>query len=76
MDSPNAPSKNAHHSRITRWVARAAAVFLLADAAAICGAGEAPQVITLPPETAVLTASSLPGYKIAVEKCGICHSAD
>jgi cytochrome c551/c552 len=32
--------------------------------------------MSLPPETAILAASPLPGYKIAVEKCGICHSAD
>ena len=60
---------------IAHRAARAAAGILLA-AAAICGAGEAPHAITLPPETAVLTASPLPGFKIAVEKCGICHSAD
>ena len=32
--------------------------------------------LKLPPETAMLTASPLPGYKIAAQKCGICHSAD
>jgi hypothetical protein len=32
--------------------------------------------IDLPPETAVLRSSLLPGYEIAVQKCGICHSAD
>ena len=57
------------------WAVRAAAAILLGGAA-ICAAGEAPHAIALPPETAVLTASPLPGYKIAVEKCGICHSAD
>ncbi len=30
----------------------------------------------LPKETAVLRPSELIGYKIAREKCGICHSAD
>jgi cytochrome c551/c552 len=49
-------------------IAPASAAFLLAGAAAICGAA--------PAETAVLTASPLPGYQIAVQKCGICHSAD
>jgi cytochrome c551/c552 len=57
-------------------IAPAPAAFLLAGAAAICGAAQAPRDITLPPETAVLTASPLPGYRIAVQKCGICHSAD
>jgi mono/diheme cytochrome c family protein len=57
-------------------VACAAGTFLLANGAAICDAGEAPHVITLPAETAVLTASPLPGFKIAAQKCGICHSAD
>ncbi len=32
--------------------------------------------ITLPPETAKLKPSSLPGYAIAMSKCAICHSAD
>jgi cytochrome c551/c552 len=74
--STNARSKNARRSGITHWMAHAAAAFLLAGNAAICRAAEAPQGITLPPETAALTASALPGYKIAVQKCGICHSAD
>ncbi len=32
--------------------------------------------IRLPAETAVLRTSELPGYTIALQKCGICHSAD
>lgn len=32
--------------------------------------------IKLPAETAVLRPSELPGYTIALQKCGICHSAD
>ena len=32
--------------------------------------------ITLPAETATLKKSSLSGYAIAQQKCGICHSAD
>jgi cytochrome c len=32
--------------------------------------------IQLPPETTALRASALPGYRIATQKCGICHSAD
>ncbi len=32
--------------------------------------------IKLPPEGVALRASELPGYPIALQKCGICHSAD
>lgn len=34
------------------------------------------QSITLPAETAIFKSSSLPGYKVAQQKCSICHSAD
>jgi hypothetical protein len=36
----------------------------------------ATRTIELPPETAQLKPSSLPGYSIAQGKCGICHSLD
>ncbi len=36
----------------------------------------APADVVLPPETSVLRTSSLPGYAVAAQKCGICHSAD
>lgn len=36
----------------------------------------APLTIELPPETAHLVPSDLPGYAIANQKCTICHSAD
>ena len=36
----------------------------------------APTEIKLPAETAKLRSSTLPGYAIATQKCGICHSAD
>ena len=32
--------------------------------------------ITLPADTSTLRVSELPGYAIAQQKCGICHSAD
>lgn len=32
--------------------------------------------IKLPPESAALRPSELPGYTIALQKCGICHSTD
>jgi len=32
--------------------------------------------ITLPPDTSVLRESELPGYRLAQQKCGICHSAN
>ncbi len=36
----------------------------------------ATRTIELPPETAQLKPSTLPGYSIARGKCGICHSLD
>ncbi|MCK8659298.1 c-type cytochrome [Pseudomonas umsongensis] len=48
-------------------------------AAQICLAGiacAAPLSITLPPETAALKPSTLPGYPLAQQKCSTCHSAD
>lgn len=47
--------------------------------AQVCLAGivsAAPLSITLPPETAVLKPSALPGYSLAQQKCSTCHSAD
>lgn len=35
-----------------------------------------PGPIALPPDTSVLRPSDLPGYQVAQQKCGICHSAD
>jgi len=32
--------------------------------------------IALPPDTSGLRPSDLPGYQVAQQKCGICHSAD
>jgi cytochrome c551/c552 len=37
---------------------------------------QAVQTVTLPLETAKLKPSKLAGYQIAMQKCGICHSAD
>ena len=48
----------------------------LAIAFATTVAIAAPRTITLPAETSALKPSSLPGYAIAQQKCGICHSAD
>jgi cytochrome c551/c552 len=39
-------------------------------------ASAAPLSITLPPETAALKPSTLPGYPLAQQKCSVCHSAD
>ena len=44
--------------------------------AATCGAAQSVHDSKLPPETAVLRSSTLPGYAIALQKCGNCHSAD
>jgi cytochrome c len=52
-----------------------AAVLLLS----VCSCGPSLSVgkaLELPPETAKLKPSSLAGYTIAAQKCGICHSAD
>ncbi|HMK85921.1 MAG TPA: hypothetical protein VK437_08195 [Steroidobacteraceae bacterium] len=32
--------------------------------------------IQLPAETAALRSADLPGYRLALDKCGLCHSAD
>jgi sulfite dehydrogenase len=42
----------------------------------ISAALAAPVEIKLPPETARLVASPLPGYQLAVAQCATCHSAD
>ncbi|MGA8135014.1 MAG: c-type cytochrome [Pseudomonas gingeri] len=39
-------------------------------------ASAAPLATTLPPETAALKPSALPGYPLAQQKCSTCHSAD
>jgi len=36
----------------------------------------APKSLELPPETAQLRQSKLPGYALATQKCLVCHSAD
>ena len=49
---------------------------VLVGSVRVSAAGGVAQTIVLPPETAVLKNSTLPGYHIATQKCGICHSAD
>ncbi|MES2412228.1 MAG: c-type cytochrome [Pseudomonadota bacterium] len=52
-------------------------VLLFAAAALTCPVmAQTPQTIKLPAETAKLKPSTLAGYQIALQKCGICHSAD
>ncbi len=58
-----------------RRIALSRAVFV-AVAAGASFAAAAPAPIVLPPDTSALKPSSLPGYAIAQQKCGICHSAD
>jgi cytochrome c551/c552 len=65
-----------HHHRIVGGLGCTICAVLIAGAARICAAAESVHEIGLPPETAVLRASPLAGYKIAIQKCGICHSAD
>ena len=59
-----------------RWVMLR--VMCTAIMAMACGAAlaQAVQTVTLPLETARLKPSKLAGYQIAMQKCGICHSAD
>lgn len=49
---------------------------ILTCAAALGAASSHSREIQLPTETTALRASTLPGYRIAAQKCSICHSAD
>lgn len=49
---------------------------LLAFYMIVPAAQAAPLTITLPAESIFLRPSDLPGYAMAQQKCGICHSAD
>lgn len=51
-------------------------MLLALAAGAAARAWAAPIAITLPPDTSHLLSSTLLGYSVAQEKCGICHSAD
>lgn len=48
----------------------------LVAALAVAVVAAQPVSITLPPDTSTLRPSNLPGYRVAQQKCGICHSAD
>ena len=50
--------------------------FTLIFAATSLQVNAAPKQIKLPPETASLPESELPGYNLATQKCMICHSVD
>ncbi len=54
----------------------ALALFVAAFSCGWLVAHAAPADIKLLPETVKLRSSALPGYAIAMQKCGICHSAD
>jgi mono/diheme cytochrome c family protein len=49
---------------------------LFVSAISLAAAGAAAEGITLPPDSSKLRPSTLPGYALAQQKCGICHSAD
>ena len=49
---------------------------LLAAALSLAAAVAVAAGITLPPDSSKLRPSTLPGYALAQQKCGICHSAD
>ena len=56
-------------------------VVLTSACGLVCGVAHAQNaqkttLLKLPPETAKLKPSTLAGYQIALQKCGICHSAD
>lgn len=55
------------------WVAAAFAAAVLGTSGA---ASAAPKTITLPPDTAQLRPSALPGYAKAQADCTLCHSAE
>jgi cytochrome c551/c552 len=42
----------------------------------LASTGSVAEEITVPADTSTLRESDLPGYAIAQQKCGICHSAD
>jgi cytochrome c551/c552 len=54
---------------IARWMSPTCAMLM---ATALVHAAD----VQLPPETAKLRESSLPGHAVAMQKCGVCHSAD
>lgn len=51
-------------------------VFVLAAVTVSVGVIAAPIQVKLPVEAAKFRPSSQPGYELALQKCGICHSAD
>jgi cytochrome c551/c552 len=60
--------------RLMRIMARQ--LTFLAITFALAGTSAGATGITLPPDVSKLRPSSLPGYAMALQKCGICHSAD
>lgn len=54
-----------------KYIALVLAFYVMAPAAQ-----SAPLTLTLPVESVHLRPSDLPGYAVAQQKCGICHSAD
>ncbi len=53
-----------------------ASLVVVAAGVPLAAAAPAPMSIVLPPDTSALKPSPHPGYAIAQQKCGICHSAD
>ena len=56
-----------------RTIRTALHLCILAAAASVCAA---PVDFKLPADTSTLRSSKLPGYALAQQKCGICHSAN
>ena len=61
---------------MTRPFATAAVLFASVTAITPLWALSVPQAVKLPPETVQLRSSGEPGYALAHQKCGLCHSAD
>jgi cytochrome c5 len=60
---------------MTRTLRRGAAIIALGCTTLQGAASAATLAITLPPETATYKSSELPGYKLVLQNCLQCHSA-
>ena len=65
-------------SKLSRLLTVAALPVLSCCAVAVLAGPDlgGPVEIRLPPETAQLKPSELPGFVVAAQKCALCHSAD
>jgi cytochrome c len=61
---------------VIRHIIRMSCIVVMSSCTLLGQVGAATRTIELPPETAQLKPSTLPGYSIARGKCAICHSVD